>query len=67
MILLELKKNIYVYLIVKSMGNGIYVFEEMCSSYEIAHKYVKMYGNSKFLIFKLKLKDVIHEWKRKKG
>ena len=67
MFVLELKKNMYFYLIIKYMGNHMYELEEMCTSYEIASKYVKLNGNSKYIILKLKLKDVIHEWRRKKN
>lgn len=64
---LEFKKNKYFYLIIKSLGKDTYELIEMCVSYETAHKYIKIYGNSKYIILKLKLKEVIHEWKRKKG
>lgn len=62
----ELKKNTYFYVIIKNNGQNMYELIEICYSYETAYKYVRLNGNSKYLIMKMKLKEVIHQWEKKK-
>lgn len=54
------KKNQYIYLVIKRTSPGFYEIEECVLSFDTAIKFVRTYGNSKYLILKLKLKEVIH-------
>lgn len=56
----EFKKNKYFYLIIKRTSPGFYEIEEFVHTFDTAVKFIQVYGTSKHLILKLKLKDVIH-------
>lgn len=54
------KRNMISYLIVKRISKDTYELVEFCYSLDTAKKFVVMYGNSKYYILKIKLKEVIH-------
>lgn len=53
-------KNDSYYLVVKRDGKDTYSLVEFCHSFDTAIKFVRLYGNSKHYILKIKLKEVIH-------
>ena len=56
----KFKKNDYFYLIIQRTDKDIYDVIECVHSFDTAIRYLRLYGNSKYLILKFKLKEVIH-------
>lgn len=56
------KKNTIYYLIIKRITKDTYELIEFCHSFDTAIKFIRTYGNSRYYILKIKLKEVIH-WK----
>ena len=56
----KFKKNSIGYLIIKKISNDTYELEQFCFSFDTAIKFVRLYGNSRYYILKIKLKEVIH-------
>ena len=54
------KKNSIGYLIIKRESKDTYELIEFCYSFDTAYKFIRLYGNSKYYILKIKLKEVIH-------
>lgn len=59
MYVIKFKRNMPIYLVLKKVSSVRYEIEDCFHSFDSAYSYIHMYGNSKCLILKLKLKDVI--------
>lgn len=53
------KNNVY-YLIIKRDSKDTYSLVEFCHSFDTAVRFIRLYGDSKHYILKIKLKEVIH-------
>lgn len=56
----KFRKNESFYLIIEKIDKDIYNIVECVHSFDTAVRYIRLYGNSKYLILKFKLKEVIH-------
>lgn len=54
------KRNSTCYLIIKRISKDTYELVQFCYSFDTAQKFIVTYGNSKYYILKMKLKEVIH-------
>lgn len=54
------KRNSIGYLIIKRISKDTYELVEFCYSFDTAIRFVRTYGNTKYYILKIKLKEVIH-------
>lgn len=54
------KRNDIYYLIIKRISKDTYEIIDFCYSLDTAKKFVVLYGNSKYYILKIRLKEVIH-------
>lgn len=54
------KRNSIGYLIIKRISKDTYELIEFCHSFDTAIRFVRTYGNTKYYILKIKLKEVIH-------
>lgn len=56
----KFRKNSIGYLIIQRISKDTYELIQFCYSFDTAIKFVALYGNSKYYILKIKLKEVIH-------
>lgn len=56
----KFRKNSIGYLIIQRISKDTYELIQFCYSFDTAIKFVALYGNNKYYILKIKLKEVIH-------
>lgn len=56
----KFRRNSIGYLIIERISKDTYELIQFCYSFDTAVKFVALYGNSKYYILKIKLKEVIH-------
>ena len=56
----KFRRNSIGYLIIERIYKNTYELIQFCYSFDTAVKFVALYGNSKYYILKIKLKEVIH-------
>lgn len=59
MYVVDFKKNMYIYLVLRPITKNSYQLDEAFHSFDTAYTYLQMYGNTRCIILKLKLKEVI--------
>lgn len=56
----KFRRNSVGYLIIERISKDTYELIQFCYSFDTAIKFVRLYGNSKYYILKIKIKEVIH-------